>query len=303
MLRKVVSIVTALCFFLTTSGISAQESHAPDIPKLMQAVTDGDTDAMVSLGMAYYEGQGVEKNLELAAAWFRRAALADNLQGMVDYGLVLRNGEGVKWDEGEAMLWFRKAADLGNALAQASLGYGYMKGLGGRTQDYKLAAYWLTKATQGKSQRGEYWLAQLYYRGWGVERDFETAKFLASQSSQGPDQDLASSGKELAEKISSEEEEGRLVVGGLVLGGLLLLLASDSNQSGSQASSSNKSSDSMQHTLDSALQKQREREKNQREYERQQQQDFWRKQKEQYNRSMDCRQSYRTKDRYNERCP
>ena len=92
MLKKAARIVIALCFFLATSGISAQDSQRPDIPKLMQAITDGDSDAMVSLGEAYYFGKGVAKNLELAASLYRRAALAGNLRGMTWYGQVLAEG-------------------------------------------------------------------------------------------------------------------------------------------------------------------------------------------------------------------
>jgi len=302
MLKRVVSILTALCFLLPTSGISAQDSHTPDIPKLMQAITDGDSDAMVSLGEAYYYGKGLEKNLELAAAWYRRAALAGNLDGMNWYGQVLAMGEGVKWDQREANAWFLKAANLGHAHSQALLAMGYTFGVGGTTQDYKLAAYWATEASKRKSQYGEYFLALLYYRGWGVERDLETAKLFASLAAQGKDdQKLASDANDLVKKISSDQE-GTLIVGGLALAALLAILSSDSDKSSSQASSSNSSSN-YSLTQDSAERNRLALEESRREYVRQLQQDYWKEQKKQYNRNLDCRQYSQMKDRYNERCP
>ncbi len=315
MLKSAVSIVTALCFFLATSGMAAQNSQTPDISKLTP-----DVDVMVNLGLVY-SSEGEFHNDQLAATWFRRAAEAGNVRGMYYYGVLLRQGWGVKWDEQEAMSWFRKAAELGDRDAQSSLGIGYKQGLGGGTQDYKQAAYWFTKAIQQRSLFSEWQLAILYENGWGVPRDTETAKFLLTQVIQDNHPSLVSESttrleledkddrergraeaKKRLEKIESDEREVA-IVGGLVLGGLLLLLSSDSSKSDSQPSSANSSSDSVNRRIQDPTEQNRlDREKSRREYERQQQQDFWRKQKEQYNRNLDCRQSSMN-DRYGQRCP
>ena len=43
-----------------------------------QAAQLGDDAAQFNLGLAYAEGSGVEKNWELAAKWWQRAAAQDN---------------------------------------------------------------------------------------------------------------------------------------------------------------------------------------------------------------------------------
>jgi len=60
-------------------------------------------------------------------------------------GLMYFNGEGVTRDYKEALKWFRKAAEQGNALAQFALGEMYYSG-DGSAKNYVLGYKWLNLA-------------------------------------------------------------------------------------------------------------------------------------------------------------
>jgi hypothetical protein len=122
-----------------------------------EAAEMGDADSQFSVGDAYEEGEGVEKNLPEAIRWYDMAAkqgdylsqfalgtnyyfgdgIAKNPAESIKWGLksanqgfkgaqyfigmMYQNGEGVAKDKDEAMLWFMKAAGQGHVKAKAAL--------------------------------------------------------------------------------------------------------------------------------------------------------------------------------------
>lgn len=70
----------------------------------------------------YFGDQGVEKDMEKAALYFRVAADQGLAEAQNFLGTMREMGMGLPMDEAIAKEWFRKAADQGNAKAQASLG-------------------------------------------------------------------------------------------------------------------------------------------------------------------------------------
>jgi uncharacterized protein len=77
--------------------------------------------AQYFIGRMYADGQGVEKNLETAAKWYRKASV----QGVADAQLRLAGqyeiGGGVPRDIETAYAWYSVAATLGNAKAKAAM--------------------------------------------------------------------------------------------------------------------------------------------------------------------------------------
>lgn len=122
-----------------------------------EAAEMGDADSQFSVGDAYEEGEGVEKNMSEAIRWYDMAAkqgdylsqfalgtnyysgdgIAKNPAESINWGLksanqgfkgaqyfigmMYQNGEGVAKDKDEAMLWFMKAAGQGHVKAKAAL--------------------------------------------------------------------------------------------------------------------------------------------------------------------------------------
>lgn len=68
----------------------------------------------------------------------------------------------------------RKKADQGDPSAQCNLGASYASG-DIVPQDYKMAAYWYTKAAEQGDASAQWWLGQFYSRGVAVTRDAQVA--------------------------------------------------------------------------------------------------------------------------------
>ena len=73
------------------------------------------------LGLAYYDGNGVPKDLEKAAYWFTKAAEQGNAPAQCNLGFCYSKGEGVPQDKNKAIYWYTKAAEQGHAGAQQNL--------------------------------------------------------------------------------------------------------------------------------------------------------------------------------------
>ena len=106
---------------------------APDeLAQLQAQAQRGERNAERELGLRYYSGEGVPRDLVLAAHWWRQAAVAGDDQAQSALALLLFRGEGVKQDQVEALGRWQKAAVAGNADAQATLGWLYFNGVGVR---------------------------------------------------------------------------------------------------------------------------------------------------------------------------
>lgn len=176
---------------------------------------------------------------------------------MYQLGGHYRQGSGVAWSEAEAAKWFRKAADQGLAVAQSSLGYGYMYGLGQSAgqgvQDYRQAVYWLTKAVQQGEPYAEVNLGWMYENGWGVERNLEQAHQLYLAASRTDNPSVANFAKKFADGMSAYSTGGEqsakssskapdwVAPAVITVGVLLLFSAMSGGQHSSGASSASSS--------------------------------------------------------------
>jgi TPR repeat protein len=69
---------------------------------------------MLNYGVCLRKSEGVNKNIELAAYWFKRSAELGDSMGMVNYGVALRKGEGINQNVEDAFLYFYCAHLLDN---------------------------------------------------------------------------------------------------------------------------------------------------------------------------------------------
>jgi TPR repeat protein len=77
----------------------------------------GDAEAQYNLGVMYDEGAGVDRDLPLAAQWYRRAAEQGFIDAQTNLGMMYLAGQGVPQDRAEARDWLQKAAAQGDAEA------------------------------------------------------------------------------------------------------------------------------------------------------------------------------------------
>ena len=101
--------------------------------------------AQYSLGVAYFNGEGVAQDLKKAIDWFELAAIGGNVQAMFNMGSAYYQGNGTNQDYTKAVEWWQKAAALEQRSAQYNLGLAYYFGKGVE-QDLSRAAESLRQA-------------------------------------------------------------------------------------------------------------------------------------------------------------
>ena len=115
------------------------------------AAQEGNSEAQVCLGRAYYFGMGIEQNSQEAVKWFRLAADQGNPQGQFHLSICYLNGEGIEESFDEALqLWF-KAAEQGVDRAQFNLGNCYHNGKGVPENKSEAVKWYCLAANQGNS--------------------------------------------------------------------------------------------------------------------------------------------------------
>jgi len=152
----------------------AAGANSAELGAVKAKAAQGDVFAQFSLGVAYAEGQGVEKNSPMALEWYRRAAHQGYVGALYNLGVMYGTGRGVERDCAEAVKWFRKAADQGLAAAQFNLGLMYQNGQGVE-KDYADAARWYRKAADQGLAAAQFNLGLMYHKGHGVEKDYVEA--------------------------------------------------------------------------------------------------------------------------------
>jgi len=142
----------------------------PTLADLYHRAEAGNAQAMLDLGLDYYDGKGVPKDDKQALLWSRQAAEAGSPLGMARVGWMYDQGYGAEKDYKQAFSWYRKAAEAGNAPGMTGLGWMYKEGLG-VAQDYKQAVYWSRRAAEAGDVQGMINLGLMYQNGWGVTKD------------------------------------------------------------------------------------------------------------------------------------
>ena len=161
-----------LCYY-TGDGVEKDLSEA--VKWTRKAAEQGNAKAQGDLGFCYYTGNGVEKDLSEAVKWFQKAAEQGNADAQRLLGLCYYTGDGVEKDLSEAVKWTRKAAEQGNAKAQGDLGFCYYTG-NGVEKDLSEAVKWFQKAAEQGNAEAQYLLGRCYYIGKGVPVDRDEAK-------------------------------------------------------------------------------------------------------------------------------
>ena len=112
-----------------TKGLNAYKEHRyiEAVEHLQRAAERGYSEAQLILGSCYFNGDGVNRNIDEAVQWFRKAAEQNNIQAQFRLGMCYLTGIGVNHRENEAIFWLQKAAEGGCSDAQIGLGDLYFK--------------------------------------------------------------------------------------------------------------------------------------------------------------------------------
>ncbi|MDG1287751.1 MAG: tetratricopeptide repeat protein [Rickettsiales bacterium] len=112
----------------------------------------GDTEAMLRVGEAYIQGNGVEANTATGIEWMHKSAARSNGEAMYALAQIHSTGLGVPMDLTKAYEWYEKSANAGYAAGQYQLGLGYARGIG-VDKDAEKARNWLNKANKNGYSR------------------------------------------------------------------------------------------------------------------------------------------------------
>ncbi|WP_226570327.1 hypothetical protein [Mangrovibacter yixingensis] len=107
----------------------------------LNALSDGDFEALISLGIMYWRGEGVEQNYDIAISYFMRYTEAEAVKapGWGEYYLAYMyiDGHGFNKSEISAISLFDKSCKLGFVLSCIKLGDLYFYGGNEFEPDYK----------------------------------------------------------------------------------------------------------------------------------------------------------------------
>ncbi|HYW39651.1 MAG TPA: TIR domain-containing protein [Terriglobales bacterium] len=142
-----------------------------------KACDGGERKGCHDLGLMYYKGEGVVKDLNRAARLFKRACDAGGSGGCQDLGLMYSRGEGVAKDLIRAADLYKRACDAGAAPGCTDLGLMYNKGEG-VAKDLNRAADLFKRACGAGGSGGCLNLGSMYLRGQGVPKDLDRAADL-----------------------------------------------------------------------------------------------------------------------------
>jgi hypothetical protein len=146
---------------------------------LRKAAEQDNAEAAYELGVAYLDGNGVERNATNARLWLERAAARGLLRARVALRDMARDAEGAAIDPIAALRNsenspFYQAATAGDANAQYELGLMFFNGEG-VARDYKQALYWLRRSAEQQNVNAQLFLADRYARGTEIAGDFTEA--------------------------------------------------------------------------------------------------------------------------------
>lgn len=137
---------------------------------LIQASSNGDTNALIELGKGFYGGSLKEIDWSFAALCFELAAERGDKSAQFMIANLYINGHGVPKSMTKAADWYKKIAEQGDLEAQYQLGLMY-DSCEGIEENKKEAVYWYEKsAEQGKAE-AQHNLALLYL----LEKDMDNA--------------------------------------------------------------------------------------------------------------------------------
>ncbi|MBK8739793.1 MAG: sel1 repeat family protein [Betaproteobacteria bacterium] len=116
----------------------------------MELAGSRDPRALFYVGLMYQRGEGVARDVNVAAKWFRRSADQGDDVAQFSLARMYQSGVGVPHAYTEALKWYGASAGQGNADAAYNIGLMYERGEG-VIQDHVAARWWIQKAADLRS--------------------------------------------------------------------------------------------------------------------------------------------------------
>ena len=135
----------SLAMLYTTSAEKCDYKKAFDYATI--AAEDDDSEGFFVLGTLYFNGWGVEKDINLALDNYKMAAAFGDARAMSQIGIIFMGDEGIEANPEQSFYWFNEAAKKGDDVGMCNLGWCYAKGFGIKADDEQ-AAEWFKKSAE-----------------------------------------------------------------------------------------------------------------------------------------------------------
>lgn len=137
--------LSSVCISLVACSGFPNQAAETSQQQLEQRAEQGDAESQYSLGINYYTGQGVNRDLVVAREWFQKAAEQGQADAQYQLGEIYMKGQGVAKEPDWAARWYGKAAEQQYPEAQYALGIAFERGLG-LPNNWVRACQWLLLA-------------------------------------------------------------------------------------------------------------------------------------------------------------
>ncbi|MBN2619125.1 MAG: sel1 repeat family protein [Spirochaetales bacterium] len=128
-----------------------EQSYDKALRLYSQGAELGNSSATYMLGMMYYNGIGVLKDINESFKWINLSAESGNLSAIIKAGIMNYFGEGTTVDYEAALKWFTMGALKMDSLSQYFIGVMYYKGEG-TEQNIEQSKKWIKKAFENGSE-------------------------------------------------------------------------------------------------------------------------------------------------------
>lgn len=145
-------LLVALAGLLLSTEVHGK-AESDEVKAILQKAEAGDIQSQTWIGMMYYEGAGVPKNLEEAARWIKKSAESGSIEAQYMLSKMYENGEGLPKSVADESKWLLKAAESGHAKAQCEYGI-------------RIGFYWLRKRDPGRNAESVKWLRKSADQGY-----------------------------------------------------------------------------------------------------------------------------------------
>jgi TPR repeat protein len=147
------------------------EKNTFSISELQQQANSGEAQAQFELALCYAKGTDIEKNLELAFDWHKKAVEQGHVDAQFTLGLYYFLNTGRKYFD----MLLCKGINNPNIEHTHYLAVMLALSVNMKDADDNLAFSWFKKISENDSAEALYWLAQCYLDGIGTQQNDELA--------------------------------------------------------------------------------------------------------------------------------